>query len=167
MSEYITIPLSKTGKHAGLYETIVSPEDADLSEQSWCVKPVTRSRVLYAMRTAYHKTILMHRIVLERVLDRPLVKGEFVDHINGDGLDNRRKNLRLATTQQNRGNATSHSNATGYKGVSWHKQGKKYQAKIKVNNKTIYLGLHKTAEEAHAAYCEAAVKYFGEFARFE
>jgi hypothetical protein len=53
----------------------------------------------------------------------------------------------------------------GFKGVSFSRSGKKFQASICINNRIIYLGTFITAEEAHAAYCTAATRYFGEFAR--
>ena len=56
------------------------------------------------------------------------------------------------------------SNTSGYKGVSWYKRDRKWQAGIKVNGKFIYLGLFNDPKEAHEAYIKAAKKHFGEFA---
>lgn len=90
-----------------------------------------------------------------------------VDHINGDKSDNRMCNLRLSTDSQNRANAKIQGNSsTGLKGVCFHKKLGKWQATITVNGATRYLGLFGSAEEAHAAYQQAATKSFGEFARF-
>lgn len=109
-------------------------------------------------------TYRLHRLIMERILCRPLLPTEQVDHINGDGLDNRRCNLRLATPQQNQGNSRKRSNnRSGFKGVWLH--GNKYQAQIGVNYHTQYLGTFDTPEAAHEAYCKAAHELFGEFAR--
>jgi hypothetical protein len=90
-----------------------------------------------------------------------------VDHINAVKDDNRFSNLREATCSQNMHNQGKRKhNTSGFKGVSYHKAARKWTAQIKVNWKCNYLGLFKTPEEAHAAYCEAAKKHHGEFARF-
>lgn len=103
-----------------------------------------------------------------RILNRELSRGEKIDHINGNGLDNRRDNIRLATHTQNmRNTKLRKNNKTGYKGVMWNTRRRKFQTYITVNSKLIYLGQFDLAEEAHKAYCDAAVKYHGEFARFE
>ena len=88
-----------------------------------------------------------------------------IDHKDGNTLNNRWSNLREATRSQNLANAKIRcGGASRFKGVSWHKGGQKWQAKIKCQ-KFYYLGLFKTEEEAHSAYQEAAKRLFGEFAR--
>jgi len=90
----------------------------------------------------------------------------FLDHINNDRSDNRLSNLRLATINQNAQNQKIRSNnTTGYKGVTFVKRVGRYWAQIFVNGKIKSLGYYHTPEEAHAAYCKGADKYFGEFAR--
>lgn len=89
-----------------------------------------------------------------------------IDHVDNDGLNNRLSNLREATASENQRNQGARkTNKSGYKGVSWHSRDKAFHAQISVDGKQISLGLHATAEAAHAAYCEAAKKYHGEFAR--
>jgi len=91
-----------------------------------------------------------------------------VDHINGVRDDNRWTNLRLADRSQNCANSPARGGAySKLKGVSFNWAAGKYQAQIKVDYRQRYLGLFDTAEAAHAAYCAAAKKYFGEFARNE
>jgi hypothetical protein len=92
-----------------------------------------------------------------------------VDHVDSTNpLNDRIENLRLASRSQNKANSTIYSNnSSGYKGVYWHRQACKWKAQIGVNGKRVYLGLFNKREEAHAAYCEAAKKAFGAFARFE
>ena len=89
-----------------------------------------------------------------------------LDHKDRCRSNNRWSNLRPATKRQNAGNATiAKQNTSGFKGVSWHATRRKWGAYISRYNRTIYLGLYKTPQEAHAAYIAAAKKHFGEFAR--
>jgi hypothetical protein len=109
--------------------------------------------------TGKHKRVWLHRWLLEAK------KGEIVDHVNQDTLDNRRSNLRFCTIKQNCRNARLPvSNTTGYKGVRAGKTGKNFSAFIKVNRKQIHLGMYSTRKEAAKAYNRAALKYFGEYA---
>lgn len=89
-----------------------------------------------------------------------------VDHINLDGLDNRRENLRLASQSQNQANrGRNKNNRAGFKGVSWSKSHHKWRASIQKNSIDYHLGYFCDLKEAAAAYAAAATKYFGEFAR--
>lgn len=114
---------------------------------------------------AQGRWVLLHRLVWVLMNgDDPGVL--HIDHINGDPFDNRIENLRLATKAENcRNVGASKNNTSGYKGVT-KVYGTKWLAQIMVNRKHYYLGVHDTAEEAHAAYCKAAEEHFGKFARF-
>lgn len=97
------------------------------------------------------------------------VKG--IDHANGDGLDNRRSNLRPATQGQNTANARKRSHHGGlptssrFKGVSWHRPTQKWSASICRDGRSRHLGLYRTEVEAARAYNDAARELFGAFAR--
>lgn len=113
----------------------------------------------YAVRTSNGNRLYMHRVILNLTCENKVE----VDHINGNGLDNRRCNLRICNRMQNRRNCRPQSlNTSGYKGV-YHSR-KKWRARIEVSGKKIDLGTYETAEEAAIAYDQAAKFYQGEFA---
>ncbi len=94
--------------------------------------------------------------------------GKEADHKDGDGLNNRRKNLRLATRQQQCFNRALQKNTSGYKGVScktYPTCGVRWHAHIRAEGRQIHIGTFKTKEAAAIAYNRYAKKYFGEFAR--
>ena len=102
----------------------------------------------------------IHRLIMG-VTDKNII----VDHINHNGLDNRKSNLRICTSGQNTCNClTSKNNKSWHKGVYWSKERKKWCAQISINNKTKGLGRYDTIEEAIEAREKAAKEYYGEFA---
>jgi len=115
----------------------------------------------------------LHRIVMSRILGRELKRIEHVDHINGNGLDNRRENLRIATNWQNQGNTPKQRGAytSKYKGVYLRKDKIHLgwyacigNAQSEVGIPRIYLGRYPTEEEAARAYDKRAKELFGEYA---
>ena len=150
-----TIPLTRG------YTAIVDDDDyEELSQYNW---QVTGKNIKYARRCGrvsdgelQNKSIFMHRQIMKPQNDMA------VDHINFNGLDNRRSNLRVCTNQEN----TRHSRVQKkrhYKGVSKLKDGN-WMAIIIVNGKSIYLGYFPTEEDAALAYNKKAIELFGEFA---
>jgi len=114
----------------------------------------------------------LHNEVWERMMGFALPKGFLVDHINGDKLDNRRSNLRLATRMDNEANKRKRRTQAGgapsspYKGVSKVKDGRKkcWRGTVTVEKRQIALGSFYTEREAAEAYNAAAKEKFGEFA---
>lgn len=101
----------------------------------------------------------LHRLILN--ITDPKV---FVDHINHNGLDNRKVNLRICTNQQNICNCnTPKNNTSGHKGVYWSQDKQKWTVQVTINNKTKYIGRYDTLEDAINARKKAAKKYYGEF----
>lgn len=114
----------------------------------------------YAARKGFlGKKTYMHRQIIEAPA------GVDVDHINGDKLDNRRSNLRLATRAQNMYNTTPRQGSSSFKGVCWDKQHNKWKAYIQISRKLIHLGLFTDEIEAARAYNRAAIEHLGEYAR--
>jgi hypothetical protein len=89
-----------------------------------------------------------------------------IDHINGDAMDDRLVNLRLANPSENKINQKIRcDNKSGFKGVSWYSRDSKWKAAIGLRGKRYHLGYFNTAEDAHAVYVAAAENLHGEFAR--
>lgn len=120
----------------------------------------------YYARLPGHKR--MHRVIMERMLGRSLLRGEKVDHANNDPLDNRRSNLRLANDRQQRTNSKKKCARKGvqpaseYKGVVRHRG--KWEASKSVNGKRVYQESFNDETEAAYAYDRASIQYDGEFA---
>lgn len=131
----------------GQFAIVDDVDFEQLSSWKWCA--IVTHNTWYARRGSKSGSVLMHRVILE------LQKGDKrqTDHINHNGLDNRRCNLRVVTGQQNQWNLKN------VKGYSWHNQAKKWESYIRVNKKRIYLGLFSKEQEAHQAYLDAKKKY--------
>jgi hypothetical protein len=122
-----------------------------------CVLKGKRRTKMYAQHGSSGK--YMHRLIVSPP------PGMEVDHINGDSLDNRRANLRICTTAQNRQNKRKSSTSKSrFKGVCWITNKKRWQASISSNYKNYNLGRYKNEEDAAIAYNIAAQLFFGEYA---
>jgi hypothetical protein len=151
------IPLTQ-GKHA-----IVDAEDYKRINQ-WKWYALKNGNNFYAVRNIgkhpHQIMIRMHR----EVLGLKLNDGKQADHRDGNGLDNRRFNLRLCTHSQNQHNQHSIRGISKYKGVSWIKKDKKWKTKIQFEQKSIAIGRFDSEIEAAKAYDKKAKELFGEFA---
>lgn len=144
---------------------LVSPEDYDrvvahpypwrVAEYEGLRYAVSQSRAGRGSRTLY-----MHRFIM----DSPRLMA--VDHVNSNGLDNTRSNLRIATTTQNGQNRRKiKAKSSAFKGVSYVKRRDKWEASIRISGVLKHLGRFNDEVEAAYAYDVAARSYFGEFAR--
>jgi hypothetical protein len=142
-------------------EVFVDAEDFELLNTStWCALTKPRYKTVYARAKRGGKLVLMHREILGAK------KGEIVDHINGNGLDNRKNNLRIVSNSQNLMNrGRQKNNSTGFCGVRRDKRDGRYEAYIKKEGRRFHLGRFGTPEDAAKAYDKACIKLHGEFAR--
>jgi len=142
---------------------VIDDEDFQLiSKWKWRVVKKKSDQTCYAMRrtkeNGKHIAVTMHRAIMNPP------KGAPIDHIDGDGLNNRRSNLRVCTHAQNCWNRKHNSNAKNrFKGV--YKKGTRWESFITTNRQKVYLGSFETDLEAALAYNIAATKYFGDFAK--
>lgn len=141
------IPLSK-GQHA-----IVDDEDYDaMNSVKWYTYECFYT--FYAMRTVRmgggkKKSFHMHRMI------NKTPDGMLTDHINGNGLDNRKENLRSVSHKENMVNCARNTpKRPKYRGISWHKSNYKWYAQITIDSKNIYIGSFHNQEEAASAYNE-------------
>ena len=156
----IEIPLTQ-GKVA-----IIDEADFDLvSGYRWQARKDDRrwyAQTVVRRADGSRTTLNMHRLILG--LTDPAIK---TDHRDGNGLNNRRRNIRACTNAENMRNRGAYAkNKSGFKGVSWRADRMKWRAGIRVDGKQKWLGYFTTPEEAHAAYCAAAIELHGEFANF-
>jgi len=142
------VPLTKG------FEAIIDACDAvNVEGYRWWAMTNKRHNKVYAAGrieiNGVHALIFMHRFLLNAP------HGLDVDHKNGDGLDNRRENIRLATRSQNMHNKKmQHNNTSGFKGVHWHKTHKKWCANIKVGDNRKFLGGFDRIEDAAWPVCD-------------
>lgn len=150
--DYRLIPLTQ-GKFA-----IVDAEDYDwLSKYKWCAWK--NENAFYACRTEKGHTVFMHRMIMSAP------KGLMCDHIDHNGLNNRKSNLRLCTPAQNVHNKRPQRDSSSkYKGVGSKKQSRKWEARIRFQGKLYHLGDFDNQMEAAMAYDDKAAELFGEFA---
>lgn len=159
------IPLRNRAKEVVGIALVSDDDYEEVSKKSWCVvTPYPGYRYAYSsMKKGGKKTLIaMHRFIMQPS------NGNVVDHINGDGLDNRRENLRVCSLAQNSWNQKKMADKKHgvSKGVTLERsQTKPWRARIQINGKRYSLGIYATEEEAARVYEEASRKYHKEFSR--
>jgi hypothetical protein len=157
LDEIVRVPLTR-----GYVATIDRSDIGILKGRDWSALTSPRRTAVYACRVEMGKMLLLHR----EVIGAPT--GTEVDHIDGDGLNCRRSNLRFCTRSQNLQNGPVRSdNRAGLKGAIWDSRAGKWRAEISKDGRRLWLGTFETPEQAHAAYVAAATAEYGEFARAE
>jgi len=151
------IPLSRN------MDALVDDEDYEmLSKYKWYA--TKGANTYYAIRhnprNKEKQTLtLMHRFILN------VPDGMVTDHIDQDGLNNQKHNLRICTrTQNNRNMKLYNSNTSGYRGVYYDNRVNKWYSHIQVNGVALHIGMYFTKEDAAMAYNDAAIKHHGDFA---
>ena len=139
-------------------ETKISPEDFErVTSLKWLAQETSKGRFYAARRVGWRGAyVYLHRFILG------VDKGQMVDHINGDTLDNRRENLRICSGAQNMRNRGPKSGR--FKGVHRSTRSGRWVAQIKAGGPTKHIGTFDTAEDAARAYDAEAVLLHGEFA---
>ena len=161
------------------YIAFVSREDLELVQQfKWraCVREIPGGLKVYAKanlprcKTKAGKTrrptVYLHRLIAGAMEETgPKMGGPLIDHIDGNGLNCTRENLRGASISQNQHNKNALGGKSKYKGVFWQPHRRRWYAAIMVNGKRKYGGWFEKEEDAAKAYDTMAIKALGQFAR--
>ena len=153
------IPLTK-----GQFALVDDQDYQWLNQWRWRYHKSTNGKTGYAFRNerigpGKRRHVSMHRLIMGAG------EKQEVDHVDTNGINNQRSNLRVCTRTQNRSNLSAYrTNTSGFKGVSWDKGARKWAARIAAKGRRIHLGLFTNKIEAAHAYNQAALRYHGEFA---
>lgn len=148
-------------KHPGLVALVDDEDYEAVMTRSWHPLAVGKSGTLYVSSGRGHDHIYLHNFICQL---HGLPKSP--DHVNRNGLDNRKENFRLnpSNSQQGANRGLNRNNTSGFKGVSWYRKNRKWEAYIMVNRHRRRLGWFDNPEDGARAYDKAAVELFGEFA---
>ena len=148
-------------KYPGLFAQIDNEDFCEISKYRWW--PDANHNKFYAQTEVRKKgkrmCVSMHHIIIGKR------EGFQIDHKDGNGLNNKKSNLRHVTSGQNKMNSESKGGISQYKGVFFIKKNKKWEAQIRKNKKLHHLGCFLSEEDAAYAYNKAAIEMFGEYAR--
>ena len=159
MTQFVEIPLAE-----GIVTVLDEADHPLVRAHKWYALHGSTGKIYAYGRSTARASHYMHRLIMAAP------SGVWIDHINGDGLDNRRANLRIATAGQNRANAGKNRHPSGkprtsqYKGVNWDRSRGRWQAKIRADGHHRTLGRYDIEAEAARAYDAAARAHWGEFA---
>ena len=139
-------------------QAVIDDEDYELIRPyKWFAIPKGKTAYAIGYRHGFStgKRVSMHAVLNPEF--------ELTDHANGNGLDNRRVNLREATKSQNAANCR-HKSTSGFRGVCWHKRRQRWTVQLKLNYRNILYAHFDAKEEAAREYDKVAKEVFGEFA---
>ena len=140
------------------YVLIDSVDFNKISSYSWYLRPYYRSKTKFKVATATKPIIYMHRLIMN--CPDELV----IDHINGNALDNRKRNLRVCSVSNNAKNRSKNKNNTsGHTGVHWCKKNNKWKSRIRCDKKSYHLGFYTNVLDAAKAYNKKSLELFKEF----
>lgn len=129
-----------------------------LNEYKWHIDAYGYAGAAIKINNKWVKKI-MHRLLINTP------NGMEIDHIDNNGLNNQKSNLRIVTHHQNIMNKSKRKNGSSiFRGVGWCKAANKWQARISLNKKEHYIGIFKNEKDAAKAYNERAIELFGEYA---
>lgn len=152
-------------KTHGIKTILVDDEDYDfLSKFTWCI--IKCHNTFYAKTTINYKKIRMHGMILKHHnIDIPL--GQMIDHIDSNGLNNQKINLRVVSNSENQFNVGKRKNSTAskYKGVRYNKDKKKWYSCCTINRKYYFFGYTKTEMESVLNYNREIKKYQGDYGK--
>jgi len=139
---------------------LVDDEDFDrLNQFKWCT--LKNGNVFYATRN-----IRINKKQITIYMQWDILNGKYIDHIDNNGLNNQRINLRFCTNSQNQMNKRKRKNTSSiYKGVYFNKRDKKWMSYINIKHKFIFIGYFNLESDAAKSYNQKAIELFGEFAR--
>lgn len=142
-------------QHEEVGRALIDLEDIDkVKDRIWYMS----NGYAKSNKSSLGNAIKLHRLIIDCPDDK------VVDHINHNGLDNRKENLRICTQHQNCMNKSKRvNNTSGITGVSWDKESNKWKSQIAINNRKINLGRYSTKEEAIRVRQEAEIEYYGEY----
>ena len=145
---------NKCGEETGTI-TIDKEDFENVRKYQWHIEN-SRPSIKYAQASIPNGTIRLHKLILP--------SSNQIDHINHNGLDNRKCNLRVCNNAENNRNKDFKRNPiSGYTGIRYNSKAESYYVRIMVNKKEISLGAYKSIEDAIKARREGEIKYFGEF----
>ncbi len=151
-----------TAQHPNTFALVDDGDYRELSLRKWCTGTPKHCNIFYVRGRFQGKRVSMHRVIM-----KPR-DGEVVDHIDGNGLNNQKSNLRICSNSQNIQNRRLNKNSSsGYKGVYWNKRGCKWQVQIGSGSRKTkkHLGLFTCLVKAARAYDAEALKRYGEYAK--
>ena len=166
MEQFNKVSMRKIPISQGKYALVDDKDFEWLNQWKWFV--CKNGQMMYVHRNERNESIKEKRKQITVSMHRSIMKtpkGMDTDHINGDGLDNRRSNLRICTHAENTKNKRKTYGTSRYKGVHWCKHNKRWYSYITHNKKQTFVGSFNNERSGAIAYNKAAKKYHGIFAK--